>query len=659
MSTIDDIKSRLDIVETVGGYVPELKKSGRTWKANCPFHQERTPSFVVDPGRGTWHCFGACSTGGDVISFVQRVENVEFREALRLCADRAGVELRPPSPREREQREQHERLLQANEAAALFYHAALDGPAGSEARDYVAQRGLDEQTLSTWQIGYAPDGWSGLLDHLLARGYSEQDVVDAGLASQRESGGAYDRFRHRLIFPTRDQRGRMIGFGARALRPDDEPKYLNTPQTPLFDKSGTLYGLDRAWDEARRADRIVVVEGYMDVIASHQFGIRNVVASMGTSITEKQMMLIKRYTPNVVLALDADNAGSEATLRGVEVAAGAADRTTVATIDWRGLVSYQDVLQADLRVASLPDGEDPDSLVRSDPDRFRQLIDDALPVADHLFQAVTDATDTEDARSRSRALQALAPTVSAMSDPVVRSHYVQKLARMARVDERTVLQAIARPGGRAARPRAVATPSEVQQAQQRQARGTPDGEQQLLALLLGRSECREAGIEIDAGTFEDSTNRRLFEAWCAVEEFEAREDELDEDVYERHEAIVALPLPDYRSDHLAEMVAGIAKELRLRRARGRLREAAIDHAEAMRTARLDGEPVVELAAKAVAAGALATGSIGEAERIASEFAETTQRQRALVRQGAAVRQDGDTGRGLAAAGDDPAGEDAR
>ena len=401
MSTIDEVKARLDIVETVSRYVPDLKKSGRTYKALCPFHSERTPSFTVDPGRGSWHCFGACSTGGDVIEFVRRFEQLEFPEALRLCADRAGVELRPPSRREQQQLEAHERLLRANEAAAVFFDAALDGPAGVEALRYIDERGLDPETRKTWQLGYAPEGWRGLLDHLLARGFAESDLLEAGLAVKGDSdargqGGVYDRFRHRLIFPTRDGRGRLIGFGARALRPDDEPKYLNTPQTPLFDKSGTLYGLDRAGDASRRADRMVVVEGYMDVIAAHQFGIENVVASMGTAITEKQMALVKRFTQNVVLALDADTAGSEATLRGVQVAAAAADRETVATLNWRGLVAYQDVLQADIRVVSMPHGQDPDTVVRADPERFRALVDGAQPVTDHLFDAVTTTTDSAD-----------------------------------------------------------------------------------------------------------------------------------------------------------------------------------------------------------------------------------------------------------------------
>ena len=402
MSTIDEVKARLNIVETVAGYVPTLKKSGRTYKALCPFHNERTPSFNVDPGRGTWHCFGACSTGGDVIEFVRRIEGFDFKEALRVCAERAGVELRPPSAREREQREQHERLLRANEAAAVFFQSALQGPQGVDALSYAEQRGLDAETRERWQIGLAPPGWRNLADHLTARGFTEADLLEAGLAAEGERG-VYDRFRERLIFPTRDVRGRLIGFGARALRPEDEPKYLNTPQTPLFDKSATLYGLDRAGDEARRAGRIVVVEGYMDVIAAHQFGIVNVVASMGTAITDRQMALVKRFTENVVLALDADTAGSEATLRGVQVAADASERTATPTVDWRGLVTYQDVLKADIRVASLPQGEDPDTLVRADPDRFRALIDEAKPVVDHLLDAVTAQIEPDDPRSRARA----------------------------------------------------------------------------------------------------------------------------------------------------------------------------------------------------------------------------------------------------------------
>ena len=352
----------------------------------------------------------------------------------------------------------------------------------------------------------------------------------------------------------------MVGFGGRALGADQEPKYLNTPRTPLFDKSGTLFGLDRGGIEARRQDRLIVVEGYMDVIACHQAGIENVAASMGTAITEPQMQLIKRFTPNVVIALDADNAGSEATIRAVEVASGAADQDTVATIDWRGLVSYQNVLQADIRIAALPEGEDPDSLVRSDPARLRALIDEAKPVADHLFEAIAERTDLDDPRARSRAVEAIVPTVAAMADPIVRAEYVQRLARLGRVDERTVLGLLARraPAQRRvrrgddgppppepddaapARPVPVPSARELAQATRRASHaGTADpaagddmhpGEVQLLRLLLLRPECRDAGLELDADTFEHGLNRQLFETWCEVDGFEERIDELSEDL---------------------------------------------------------------------------------------------------------------------------------
>ncbi|MFN8584579.1 MAG: DNA primase [Dehalococcoidia bacterium] len=623
MTTIDQVKDQLDLVEVVRGYVPALKKSGRTWKSPCPFHSERTPSFVVDPDRGTWHCFGACATGGDVIEFVRRIEHLDFREALQRCAERAGIELRPPSAREVREREAHERLLRANEAAAVYFQAAIHGPSGAAALTYAEKRGLDAATVQAWQIGYAPDEWHGLVEHLRARGFTDADLRDAGLAIDGDRG-LYDRFRDRLIFPTRDGRGRLIGFGARALAADQDPKYLNTPQTPLFDKSGTLYGLDRAGEEARRADRMVVVEGYMDVIACHQAGIRNVVASMGTSITDRQMTLLQRYTHNVVLMLDADNAGSEATLRGVEVAAGAAEHGLAPTVDWRGLVSYQDVLKADIRVIALPDGEDPDSLVRSDPDRVRALLGAAKPVADHLFDAVSATTDFADPRARSRALEALAPTVAAVTDPVVRAHYVQKMARMAQVDERTVLALLNR--GRA-RPAAVPSPRDVAQAAARGASTTPDGETQLLQLLVLRSEARPAGRILDPDTFEDTTNRLLFEAWREFRELDEHLDELDDDVRARLDAVRGSANgiwdPDAIDAKFVEpRVSEIAERLRLRRAQARLLPAAVAVATDLAASRRSGS---------------------SDDGLVAEFDELHQRQRALSRRArgaAAVESEG-------------------
>ena len=619
MSTIDEVKARLDLIETVSSYVPELKQTGRNWKARCPFHNERTPSFVVDPVRGTWHCFGACSTGGDVIEFVRRIEGLEFREALRLTAERAGVELRQPSAREREERDQHERLLSSNEAAAVFFRAALDTPEGADARRYAEERGLDDATIERWQIGYAPDDWRALTEHLGARGYTVPDLVAAGLAIEGDRG-AYDRFRHRLIFPTRDQRRRLIGFGARALRPEDSPKYLNTPQTPLFDKSGSLYGIDQAADPIRRGDRAIVVEGYMDVIAAHQFGFPEVIASMGTSLTEKQMTLLKRYTKNIVLALDADEAGSEATIRGVQIAADAADHEQVATVDWRGLVSYQDQLKADIRVTSLSAGDDPDSMIRRDPDAFRALLDGALPVTDHLFAAIGDRIDGSDPRARSQAVEALAPAVAAIVDPVVRSHYVQRLARIGRIDEHLALQFITRAGGGTGptAPRPVATRADVRRARVERPVAT-GGEIQILQLLIQRPECRGAGLALDADLFEDPVNRAVFEDWRLERETDAIDD-LEQSLSERIDSLRATNLPDYESRHLDRMIETIATQLRLRRSHMRIQEAAIEQAEAVHATR--GTPPADTS----------EAPPPDREELSSSYGETVQRQRDLMRQ---------------------------
>ena len=640
MSTIDEVKSRLDIVETVGNYVPNLKRSGRTWKANCPFHNERTPSFIVDPNRNSWHCFGACSTGGDVIEFVRRFEGLEFREALRRCAERAGVELRPPTRAEREEREQHEQLLSANEAAAVFFQAALDSPEGASALAYAEGRGLDAGARRDWQIGYAPDSWQALTDHLAARGFGPDVLIAAGLAIEGNRG-PYDRFRGRLIFPTRDERGRLTGFGGRALLEDQEPKYLNTPQTPLFDKSGTLYGLDRAGPEARRTEQLIVVEGYMDVIGCWQAGLRNVSASMGTAISERQMRLVKRFTPNVVLALDADNAGSEATLRAVGVAAGAADHDTVATLDWRGLVSYQDVLRADIRIAALPEGEDPDSLARKNPDELRTLIDAARPVADHLFDAIEERTNLEDPRARSQAVEALAPTVAAMADAVVRAHWLQRLARLGRISEAAAQALVARGSG-PVRPAPVPSSRELAVARQQpppteaqQPSGVNPGETQLLRLLLRYPSCRDAGEQLDADTFEDGAYRRLFEVWRDHEELEERTAELDEELQVLHASLLTGELPEayerMSAMELSEVVESTAWQLRTRRQQARIRAEAGAVAQQMAEARREGAGVLEFALSAAERGALPEDGANEEAELATSFVELSRQQRELAR----------------------------
>src|ERR1035437_4815496 len=297
MSVIDEVKQRTDIVAVIGQYAA-LQKAGRTLRALCPFHSEKTPSFFVYPDQQSWHCFGACSTGGDVISFVMKKENMEFGEALRLLADRAGVVI-PTRVEKDPDKDKKERIFLVNEAAAGYYHHEfLNSAAAENARQYTRKRGITSQTVSDFQLGFAPNNWGTLLQHLEEKGFTEQEILDAGLAVVSDDGKKHDRFRGKLMFPIRDDRKHVTGFGARVLD-GSLPKYINSPQTPVFDKRGTLYGIDLASSAIRKQELAIIVEGYMDVILAHQGGFANVIASMGTAITEKQVNILKRFTRSV------------------------------------------------------------------------------------------------------------------------------------------------------------------------------------------------------------------------------------------------------------------------------------------------------------------------------------------------------------------------
>ena len=369
MSITDEIKARLDIVEVISNYVP-LKKAGRNYKGLCPFHSEKTPSFVVFPDGQSWHCFGACSTGGDLFTFIMKRENLDFGEALEQLAAKAGVELKPLSDAVSADEQHLDRLRQILADAGLYFNYLLNKAGEAEiARSYLEARGLLPSTWEGWQLGYALDSWDALRDHLAGKGYSLAEIEESGLIIQREDDGQrasyYDRFRGRLMIPIRDWRGRTIGFGARLLREDPDrpqPKYINSPQTPLFDKSGALYGLDMARKAIRDANLAVIVEGYMDVLMSHQVGVTHVVAGMGTALTEAQMLLLKRYTSNITLALDPDAAGDHATLRGLETARQTLDRQWEPVVSPTGLVRQESRLKARVQIATLPGGLDPDEL---------------------------------------------------------------------------------------------------------------------------------------------------------------------------------------------------------------------------------------------------------------------------------------------------------
>ncbi len=447
MSAVDEVKDRLDIVELIQSYVP-LKKAGRNYKGLCPFHSEKTPSFVVFPDTGTWHCFGACGTGGDAFSFIMRQENLGFGEALQILAQRAGVELEPRSPQAAEAEKRRDLLQQINQAAAAYFHHLLfNSDEAARARAYLERRGLERETINRFQVGYSLDQWDGLLRYLTSKGYALSDLHEVGLIIEREDkSGYYDRFRGRIVFPIRDHRGRILGFGGRVMG-DGVPKYLNSPQTPLFDKSSVLFGLDQAKAGIRTAGEAVIVEGYMDVLMAHQHGINNVVAQMGTALTEAQLKLLKRHTQRFVLALDSDVAGDQATLRGLDVARQVMDREVVPVPTPQGLVRFEERLAADIRIVSLPPGQDPDEVILESPSRWARLIAQAKPVMDYYFGALTAGLDLTTARGKADAVRALGPLIAGIGDRVQRTHYLQQLARMVQVDERSLWEQIRQTAG--------------------------------------------------------------------------------------------------------------------------------------------------------------------------------------------------------------------
>lgn len=436
MSSIEEIKDRLDILDIVSETV-QLKRSGKNYTGFCPFHSNtRTPSFVVFPETGTWRCFGQCSEGGDIFKFVMKREGWDFGETLRFLADRAGVQLKPVSPQEEQRRQEYQHLRKLlEEAVTYFRHHLINNPTGQVALGYLRKRSISDEAIETFEIGYAPPGFDNILDHFREKGYTEKDLLDTGLVSQRDSGGVYDRFRHRIIFPIRNARGKMAGFGARAINPEDVPKYLNSPQTVLFDKSNLLYGLDKARKSIRALNQAIIVEGYLDVIVPFQAGFTNLVSPMGTALNEQQLRQIKRYTRRIILALDADAAGEKATLRGLQVARQTLDRETDFTFDARGLLHQEGRLQADIRVTTLPEGLDPDEIVIQDPKKWQQLISAASPIVAHVMQTLAANKDLEDPKVKNEIAAQVLPLIQDIPSAIERDSYIQQLARLLRVDE--------------------------------------------------------------------------------------------------------------------------------------------------------------------------------------------------------------------------------
>jgi DNA primase len=580
MSVVDEVKARVDIVEIISEHV-NLKRSGRNYTGFCPFHPNvRTPSFVVFPDSQRWHCFGACSEGGDVFNFVMKREGWDFGTALEELARRAGVELQPRTPAQVQVEEKADRLRGLLDVTARYYHHLLrHAPEAETARAYIARRGLSDETVEQFLVGYSLPSWDGARGYLTERGYTVEELIEAGLLVQREDRGrTYDRFRDRLMIPIRDAQGRVIGFGARTLNPEGVPKYLNSPQTPLFDKSQTLFGLDLARKAIRREDRVVIVEGYMDVMQAQQAGFANVVAQMGTALTEHQLRQLQRYTKRLVLALDPDAAGIQATLRGVEVARETLEQEWEPVFDPRGLVGHEARLGAEIRILRLPQGQDPDDLIRETPQQWITLVNEAVPVVDFYLQVLTEGLDLSDTKAKSRVVDTLLPVLQAVANPVERNDYAQKIARLLRVDVHAVLSRMGDADHRPAR-RQRDAPSHRPQSKAPQGIVEADLEGHCLSLLLQRynllsqinAALEENQQEILHGQdFQDASNRTIFEAWqvlLAAEypvSIETLRLQLPADLHARLEELVITDQVELADDQLVRDLALTILRLRER-----------------------------------------------------------------------------------------------
>jgi DNA primase len=429
-----EVKNKLSVVDVVGESVA-LKKAGTTYKGLCPFHGEKTASFVVTPGRETWHCFG-CGLGGDVFSFVMQRDGATFPEALKTLAAKAGVEIDEHTRRDDARRA---RLREALEAAIAFYHSVLTGHRlGKPALDYLRGRGFTDETITRHQLGWAPGGWDTMSRKVQQRrNITPEQLAEAGLTTPRQSGrGAYDRFRERIIFPIRDATGGAIGLGGRYLVADGDtrdhgPKYLNSPATALFDKSRTLYLIERAKSSIRRSGQAVIVEGYTDALMAHQAGFDNVVASLGTALTRDHIAAITRYGSRIVLAYDVDIAGQRA---------GAFGARELGSLVRELAADGSGVELDEVRVAALPDGKDPDEVIHGDPADWSAAIGRAQPIVDYLIDQSAAERDLRTATGKDRFVRSVLPVIDVLP-PVMRAAYEDRIRRLSGVEERVLHEA--------------------------------------------------------------------------------------------------------------------------------------------------------------------------------------------------------------------------
>lgn len=423
---IEEIKSKLDIVDLVQEYI-QLKPAGtNNFKANCPFHHEKTPSFMVSRDKQIWHCFG-CGEGGDAFSFVQKMEGLEFPEVLRILAKKAGVQLQYQDPAVSNQKT---RMLDVCKAASEFYHKLLlEHPKAQFVRDYIKNRQITDESVETWQLGFAPDSWDVLSKYLVQKGFKEEDIFQAGLTIKKERGVGYnDRFRNRLIFPIWDTHGAVIGFGGRWLGQEENmAKYINSPQTLIYNKSAVLYGINKAKQDIKKQKLAVIVEGYMDCIASYQAGVTHVVASSGTALTTDQVRLLKRFSTNLAFAFDQDVAGDTAAKRGIEVA-------------WQE--------EMNTKVILIHDAKDPDELIKKNPDAWQKAITEARSIMEYYFESTLKNVDLTNVDDKKSIAKTLLPVISKLADPIEQTHYIQKLSGILSVEERVLRDKLGQMAGK-------------------------------------------------------------------------------------------------------------------------------------------------------------------------------------------------------------------
>ena len=541
MTLVDDIKSRLDIVDVVSGYIG-LKQAGSNFKAPCPFHDEKTPSFIVSPGRQTWHCFGACSTGGDLISFVMKRESMEFGEAVRLLADRAGVSIGTPVIKTKSTS-----IFEMNESASRFFSSLLHSETGQVARDYLKSRGIDQSTAQNFGLGVSPTPAtnSSIYDHLKSEGFSEEQIIESKLINKYQDGNTGDFFRNRIMFPIKNRRGKIAGFGARSID-NSEPKYINTPKTDVFDKSSILYGLDVSHQSIISERQAIVVEGYMDVIAAHQHATNNVIASMGTAVTDTQLSQLKSLCDTLILALDSDTAGKEATLRKLEeILIDSVDKNMMGFNRRIGPIIRRDLVE--IKICLLPEGSDPDDLIRNDLTAWQKLIKESVTAQEFMIESLPRRFDLQSGSGKTAALEWISGLIYA-SNPFDQQNYKEKIAGKLEI-EATKLDPILREMGRKSktskRSRNTNRPR-YPRPESNPAQDIPNSEVSLdeytLAIMIKSPDLTDVPDNFSPECFIRSEDREIFTQLLETGKLEVLKSNIDDSLKPRLEQILDIQL---------------------------------------------------------------------------------------------------------------------